>query len=102
MSCRGEDCCGHSYPMSQYFMIILDLIREEAGGPVICTSGFRCRIHNAAEGGVENSFHTLGLAADLVPTTCSLEELKAIADKYCSEVIMYEEKGFVHVANPIW
>lgn len=44
----------------------LDGIREKMGKPILVNSGFRCPILNKAVGGVANSQHIKGLAADLV------------------------------------
>lgn len=47
---------------------LLDQIREYFGKPVVITSGYRTKPHNAAVGGVSNSQHTLGKAADIQVT----------------------------------
>lgn len=47
----------------------LDPIRRIYGRPVIVSSGYRSPALNAAVGGVANSQHTLGEAADLVPAS---------------------------------
>ena len=44
----------------------LDVIREKLGKPILVNSGFRCPVLNKAVGGVANSQHIKGLAADLV------------------------------------
>lgn len=45
---------------------LLEQVRSIAGGlPLVITSGLRCPTHNAAEGGVRDSPHTRGLAADI-------------------------------------
>lgn len=44
----------------------LDVIREKLGKPILVNSGFRCPVLNKAVGGVANSQHQKGLAADLV------------------------------------
>lgn len=44
----------------------LDVIREKLGKPILINSGFRCPVLNKAVGGVANSQHQKGLAADLV------------------------------------
>ena len=44
----------------------LDVIREKVGEPIIISSGYRCPMLNKAVGGVVNSQHQKGLAADLV------------------------------------
>ena len=43
----------------------LDQLREAVGRPLVIASGYRCPAHNAAEGGVSDSAHTLGLAVDI-------------------------------------
>lgn len=47
----------------------LDPIRRIYGRPIIVSSGYRCPELNAAVGGVANSQHTTGEAADLVPAS---------------------------------
>lgn len=44
----------------------LDVIREKVGKPILISSGFRCPVLNKAVGGVSNSQHQKGLAADLI------------------------------------
>jgi len=46
-------------------IMLLEAIREDVGGPVRLTSWCRCQHHNQNEGGVENSVHCLGEAADI-------------------------------------
>ena len=56
---------------SEPFRISLRLVeglegfRARIGGPLRVNSGFRTRAHNARIGGVPNSYHTKGMAADL-------------------------------------
>ena len=47
----------------------LDPIRHIYGHPIIVSSGYRSQALNAAVGGVANSQHTKGEAADLVPAS---------------------------------
>lgn len=44
---------------------VLEPARERLGKPIVVNSGFRCPIHNVAVGGVANSQHVRGEAADL-------------------------------------
>ncbi len=44
----------------------LDGIRAKLGKPILVSSGYRCPMLNKAVGGVANSQHLKGLAADLV------------------------------------
>ena len=45
---------------------LLDPIRRCYGAPIIVTSGYRCPALNTAVGGVANSHHIVGCAADIV------------------------------------
>lgn len=57
--------CG-LYNMDEVFLQKLDYAREKAGIPFVVSSGCRCRAHNEAEGGSENSDHLTGQGADIV------------------------------------
>ena len=45
---------------------LLDPIREAWGEPIVVSSGYRCKELNTLIGGVKNSHHMLGCAADLI------------------------------------
>lgn len=45
-------------------MYILDMVRVHIGKPILINSGYRCEKLNEMVGGVQNSMHTKGLAAD--------------------------------------
>ena len=45
-------------------MYVLDMIRVHMGKPIFVNSGYRCRKLNDIVGGVHESMHTRGLAAD--------------------------------------
>lgn len=47
------------------FMLALDRARGSAGTPFVVNSGYRCEDHNEKVGGLENSAHTKGVAADI-------------------------------------
>ena len=51
--------------MSKEFIQKLDKIRQDVGFPLKITSGFRTKFHNQKVGGVSNSAHLKGLAADI-------------------------------------
>jgi len=55
--------------MSTDFIKKLDKIREMVGFPLIITSGYRSPAYNAQVGGVSNSSHIKGLAADISAVT---------------------------------
>jgi len=58
-------CCGQ-INMNEEFIERLDKARYIAGIPFKISSGYRCPKHNAKVGGVPDSAHTKGLAADIV------------------------------------
>tara|TARA_R100001443_G_scaffold114821_2_gene131388 strand:+ start:1386 stop:1739 length:354 start_codon:yes stop_codon:yes gene_type:complete len=61
----SPDSPGSGVNMDSDFLEMLDKARERAEVPFRITSGYRTKEHNKAVGGVENSSHTLGLAADI-------------------------------------
>lgn len=65
-SCGGKYCNG--YPAgntSAKLLNILEKIRSYYGKPITITSGQRCKTRNKQVGGVSNSAHTKGKAADI-------------------------------------
>ena len=64
-ACKGKNCCGHSAAVHPDLVDALQALRDHIGKPLSITSGFRCNRHNKAVGGAEQSFHTLGMAADV-------------------------------------
>ena len=83
-------------------MYILDLVRVYIGEPIYINSGYRCKKLNEIVGGVSNSMHTKGLAADFRTLNIShldtiFEFLKKNKNKFqIKELIRY--KNFIHVA----
>lgn len=49
----------------EYVKSVLDLVRAHVDSPIIVNSGYRCPSVNKAVGGVENSLHLKGRAADI-------------------------------------
>lgn len=49
----------------EYLKSVLDLVRAHVDSPIIVNSGYRCPCLNKAVGGVENSLHLQGRAADI-------------------------------------
>lgn len=56
-------------------LALLERIREILGLPLIINSGYRCPVHNKRVGGVPNSYHTQGLAADIRCPSMTADEL---------------------------
>lgn len=59
--------CGFS-SVSPKLIALLESIRSNFNAPVNITSGCRCAAHNRAVGGVANSQHLQGTAADISVT----------------------------------
>ena len=82
----------------------LDGLREEWGSGIRVTSGFRNERLNSAVGGVPNSIHKIGYAADIYPVNGKFEEFKKfvknwIKDKDFDQCII-EKKGsseWIHI-----
>ena len=84
---------------------VLDRIREHWGRPIVVSSGYRCEALNEAVGGVKNSYHRLGMAADIYPVRGGLEALyECIKTLFMqgkiglSECYIDRKKRFIHVA----
>lgn len=79
-------CCGQLPPSVRENIValvdnVLDPARQKYGGPVLVNSGYRCPKHNALVGGVVNSQHMKGEAADI----------RCADNKLLAEII--EQKG---------
>lgn len=92
--------CGQLPPggMDRALLLKLDALRERVGAAIIVTSGYRCPDHNAAVGGVSNSQHVRGTAADIFAPGVGVDELAdaAVAVGF-DGVGRYYGAGFVHV-----
>jgi len=59
----------------------LQVLRDELGKSIKINSGYRSPAHNKAVGGVKNSMHVKGKAADIVVTGLTSTELAAVIFK---------------------
>ena len=94
-------CCGQLPPSVEQNLLalvkhVLDPARERLGMPITVNSGYRCPKHNAEVGGVKNSQHLKGEAADI---TCAdnkklLEIIKQLGNY--DQLIVYPT--FLHVS----
>lgn len=57
---------------------VLDPLREAYGKPIIVSSGYRCPQLNKAVGGVANSQHRTGQAADIHTVSDTVEDNKKL------------------------
>ena len=80
-ACHGEDCCGHSAPISRELIAALQLLRGRIDRPMHIESGYRCITHNRSIGSRDTSQHVLGLAADVhTPEGLTVDEFYAEAN----------------------
>ena len=78
----GKYCDGYPAEIDMNMVKIADEIRARIGNPISINSGLRCKTHNANVGGVSNSQHLLGKAADLgCPSGCTPSQMASIAEE---------------------
>lgn len=78
----GKYCDGYPAEIDMNMVKIADQIREKIGKPITINSGLRCKTHNSNVGGVSNSQHILGNAADLgCPSGCTPTQMASIAEE---------------------
>ena len=80
--CGGKYCNGYTTEIDMETVKIADAIRERIGKPIAVNSGIRCKTHNANVGGVPNSQHLYGKAADLCcPSGYTPSQMASIAEE---------------------
>lgn len=82
---------------------VLDPIRELVAAPVIITSGYRCERLNKLVGGVPDSQHRTGHAADFYVKDFSRGDMAKLFLQLCEKIdfdqlILYAHRGFIHVS----
>ena len=75
----------------------LERLRTIVGKPIYVTNAYRCPEHNAAVGGVSNSQHVQGTAADIYVDGMGVWELANICKQIFDGVGEYYGQEFVHV-----
>ena len=91
-------CDGFPEQISRTLLLLLDGIREHYGAPITISSGVRCQTHNANVGGVYNSRHLQGKAADFHVRGKSAQTVLAYVQTLPGVRYAYDIDGsFVHV-----
>ena len=98
--------CGFCDPTSELKQL-LDAIRTALGSPLFATSICRCPKHNAEVGGVPNSYHTQGMAADVCVPGMKLLDLLRLIRKTMDQLYgvrkggigYYYQQKFIHIDN---
>ena len=77
---------------------VLEPLRQHAGQPIIISSGYRCPRLNTLVGGVPNSQHLTGEAADLhLPSLAEGREWFRWIARHCSfDQLLWEHRGATH------
>jgi uncharacterized protein YcbK (DUF882 family) len=94
----------HSLILDMRLIEALDRVREAYGHPMIVNSGYRSERHNRRVGGVPNSYHRKGMAADIRPKALFAEELAVMLYHIRQEPLfegggigVYPTRKFIHV-----
>lgn len=97
----GEFACRDGTPVVLVHPALvehLQRLRNYAGGPVEVLSGFRTGAYNKKIGGVDNSRHMYGMAADVVVDGMTPEEVATWAEEEgFGGVGRYPNEGFTHL-----
>lgn len=96
--CDCADACdGFPAEMDSAFLAKLEALRQALGRPVIITSGLRCPTRNAEVGGIRESWHLTGHAADLYCPGVPCTQVADTARSLGMGVIVYPAEAYCHV-----
>ena len=90
-------CCKRVMLHPKLLVKLIEL-RKILERPIHITSGYRCTKYNNQIGGMLNSYHCIGLAADIKVKDINLIELLGYAeDVDFNGIGFYEKKNFLHL-----
>lgn len=92
-------CCGQ-LKIESGLVDALEQLRTVAGKEIIVHDGYRCPVHNQKVGGVSESEHMLGVAADIAIPGLSLQEMYELALQvpvFLNGGIGVYDGGFLHL-----
>lgn len=95
--CGGKYCNGYPAEPDERMVRIADQLRKNLGVPITIVSGLRCKKWNAIQGGVSNSQHMYGEAADIYARGVSQTRVEAELDKIGGVRYHYPIKGSSNV-----
>lgn len=98
--CRGLPPGGMDPKLIEFLELMRGVASEIRGQdtPLHVLSGYRCPIHNMAVGGVRNSYHVQGKAADIDASKYGVDFLFDCARRAGFKRIgRYHSENFVHV-----
>lgn len=79
--CGGKYCKGYPHEPDERMVRTVNQLRKNLGVPITIVSGLRCKTWNAIKGGVSNSQHMYGEAADIYAKGVSQPRVEAELDK---------------------
>ena len=85
--------------VQQSLLVVLETFRGAVHQPVTLDSAYRCPAHNKAVGGVPDSEHVQGIAADIRVPGMSAAQLYAVAQSI-SEITglgRADRQGYIHI-----
>ena len=91
--CGGKYCNGYPAEPDERMVRIADQLRKNLGVPITIVSGLRCKTWNAIQGGVSNSQHMYGEAADIYTKGVPQYRVEAELDKIGGVRYHYAIKG---------
>ena len=71
-------CCGE-LKIDNALILALEQLRALASKPIVVHDGYRCPVHNQEVGGVTDSEHTRGMAADISIPGLALQQMYELA-----------------------
>ena len=95
--CGGKYCNGYPAEPDERMVRIANRLRKNLGVPITIVSGLRCKTWNAIQGGVANSQHMYGEAADIYARGVSQYRVEAELDKIGGVRYHYPIKGSSNV-----
>ena len=88
-------------PSFDDLMLRLQVLRTSFGKPLHVNSGYRCESHNHAQGGVKNSKHTQGKAADISTVGWTSEDkslfIQLASDFGFGGIGISKHRNFIHI-----
>ena len=91
--CGGKYCNGYPSEPDERMVRIADQLRKNLGVTITIVSGLRCKTWNAIQGGVSNSQHMYGEAADIYAKGVPQSRVEAELDKIGGVRYHYAIKG---------
>lgn len=95
--CGGKYCNGYPAEPDERMVRIADQLRKNLKVPITVVSGLRCKTWNTIQGGVSNSQHMYGEAADIYARGVPQTRVEAELDKIGGVRYHYAIKGSSNV-----